>query len=817
MKKLLVLLLFLIPALGICAEDQEYVINDFSGGLNQHISEYATPNNQAHDCLNVRFNDKFGALSKREPLLNATDYGNSAIIGLHRFYKSDGTERTIAAIGTQLKTDINGTATNISSGYTDGKRWQFVTFKDIAIGGNGYDLPIKWDGVISTAGNIDGSRATGEVCAELGSAFASLATGTDLNASSWYQYKMAWWDGSTYDYSSAKSNPIQTGGEVHSVNLTDIPIGPTGTICRYIYRTLGMSNQTTVESNTTYYLVYNLTGNTATTWTDNITDAEADDDDAPNWTTVLAGSNVTPPKGSLLEIQSERLFASGNPTYGSDLYWSDDGNPDHFLPSDFNTFRADDGDKITFIKPFLGILTVGKTNTIQKWYTEGNTTDWYASDVFSFVGCPAPYSVAVTPSGIGYLSRNGICLFTGQSSQLISDAVTQQIRDISQTNIVEAVGTYHNGEYRLAYTSDETGSAYNDRVLVYDFIRNAYTLDTENINCWVSYNSGNDFGTLYSGSSSTDGWVVAHSGSSTFLSKRYKSDISAGTFDDVRVIGTENDPVLELAWDCSIDGWLTELQTKNASIATLDSIGTYLPNATVDRPDTQGYWMSPTYIINATSLDKLYWNELLGANGDVAFQIRTASTTSDCLNATWSSEVSNPSGSDISTVTANATMQLRANLTTSDINYTPNLYESDNYIFKVTYSKVGSTYESSFLSKYQTGWKDFGVPGRQKLIKRIKVYCKGTEGLLNINFKNDVGDIDRTFVINLATGADENPDDEYTAQEEDKVYTYLSPINSETSPSAVGQLFMFTITENGIIDWDINKLEIEFQDMGTTE
>ena len=453
-------------------------------------------------------------------------------------------------------------------------------------------------------------------------------------------------------------------------------------------------------------------------------------------------------------------------------------------------------------------MTVGKTNSIQKLYTDGSaSTDWYASDPFSFVGCPAPYTVDVTPKGIIYLARKGLYIFNGQNSSLISDAVTPEINDISQIDIADASGIYFNDEYKLAYTSSSSGASTNNRVLVYNFIRDAYVLDTENINCFAAFNSGIDTGVLYSGSSLSDGYVVAHTSSTPILVKRLKSEIDAGTFDDTYSYGEENFPYIELGWSCTIDTWLANLQSKNASINTLDDIITYLPNAILDRPDTDGTWTSSIYQIDASVLDKLYWNESLGSYGDITWQVRLGATSGDCASASWETAVTNPNGSDLSGITANAFIQFRANLSTTNILYSPYLYLADGYLFKLSYSKIGTANETSVLSTWKTGWRDFGVPGYKKQIQRIRVFYKGTEGTLNFNIIGSDGDLNKTFSIDLSKSPDSSTVDEYSGDSDLKVFTFLAPINSSSEPSLISQLFQYSITENGSNNWEIMKIE----------
>jgi len=816
-----ILLLFSVNSFAYDDSIRAFVINDFSKGLNSHISEFSVPNNQFSIVQNVRFNKKAAAVSKRDSMVSGGSMGSFPIKSIHRYYKSDGTQKLIATGSTKvaIRDDSTLTYTNIKTGLTDGARWQWVTYHDVAIGGNSSDNTIKYDGKTQVTANTDGSRTSENLCADLGAPFAELNTGANLDASSWYQYKVAFYDGSTYSYSTARSNAIQTGSTVRDITLTDIPIGPEGTTHRYIYRTVGDASKVAVEADNSFYLAGTIADNSTLTWNDTVTDAVLLADAAPTWLTVSAGTNATPPKCEYFLLHNNRLFCSGNTTYLSRLYWSDAFNPDYFDSLTGNEdIRLNAGDKITFIKDQYGIICIGKTNTISKFYTEEDDDSlWYSSDPFSFVGCPAPYSVDNTPKGLFYVSRDGIYTFDGHNSYLISDAVTKDIRDIQQTNIEEVVGKFSGAEYHLAYTSDQSGEAVNNRVLVYDITRDAYALDTKNINCFEIFNAGTDSGVLYVGSSNSDGYVFANTGGDAeYLIIKYKSDFEGGTFDDARVYNTESDPIVELAWDCTIDGWLTELQTKNAGISTLNDIATFLPSAIIDRPDTDGTWTSGVYKIDAGSLDKLYWNESLGSYGNVTLQIRTGGVVvPDGTWTAWSSEYSAPSGSDISSETANTYIQLRANLSTNDIDFTPNLYLSDGFVIKMSYYKIGSIYETSILSNLETGWLDFGISGYKKIIEKIKVYYQGTSGTLTVGYKNEEGDINYSFDIDMSQTSPADVDNDgtfdYTGIADNKIYSYYSPSNSFSTPSPIGQYWKFYITDSGISEWTVDKIEVLYR------
>jgi len=581
--------LMVLPYAWASQPDRAYYEHDFSGGMNSQVSRYLNSDKQCYTANDVRFNTVYGGLSKRPSMQPYGTAGSYAITCMHRYYSSSGTTQLIVSGSTYLKigNDNDGTFTTIRDELTDGERWNFVTYQDIAIMGNGSDNIQKYDGATTTTDDTDGARTANILTADLGAPFAELNTGSNLDASKWYQYKVAFYDGTNYTYSTARSNPILTGATVRDIRLTDIPIGPSGTTVRYVYRTSGDASRAAVEADTTFYLVGTISDNSTQVLNDTTDDATAETDQAPTWSTVSGGTDVTPPVAEYLIIHSERLFTAGEQNADSDLSWSDAFNPDYYDPEDYEPIRPDDGDKITFLKVQLGILTVGKTNTIQKVYTEQSSdSNWTVSDPMSHIGCVAPYTAANSPVGILYLGRDGLYRFNGQQSVLISDAVTPEIADIFTTNFEECVGIYNENVYQMAYTSAETFESVNNRVLVFEMTRNAYSIDTKDVNAFCVFNSGDDYGTIYSGSSNADGYVYAHNIDANSVTVRTKAEMDEGTYDDARTTDNDlgTDPELEIAWDITIDEFIGTIN---------DATGI------IDRPDTDGYWESKVYNVNA--------------------------------------------------------------------------------------------------------------------------------------------------------------------------------------------------------------------------
>lgn len=822
MKKLIfALILTILPYLAHAqvAKDQFFVIEDFSKGLQSHTSEFLSPTGSANEAQNVRINDVLGALSKRQAQTTYNTCSSSSVQSLHRYYKADSTKYTIATADSSIynPSDSGLTCQQIGQGFTSGAKWNWVTYKNVAIGTNGYDRPVKWDGKTQVTANTDGSRTAGDLVAQLGAPFAEQNTGSDLEASKWYQYRVAYFDGTNYQYSAAKSNPILTGSTVRNITLTDIPLAPSGTTQRLIYRTTGQSSRAAVVAATSYYLDQIIYDNSTTTVNDAVADATLLADAVPKWSTVSSGINATPPYGKFGLIHKERLWLandlSGITNGQSSIYFSELYLPDYFLSSqNYFLARPDDGDQITFLKTFLGTLYVGKTNSINRINTDGNTptttyygitsTKWNITPGVSFIGSPSPYSVAVTPVGIFYLGRHGLYLFSGQQSSLISDPVTKDIRDINPANLGSAVGVFFNNEYYLAYASQLSGENVNNRVLVYDTIRNAYVKDTKYVDSWGVFDSGSDFGTLYSGSSKNDGKIVANIISPDTLSLRYKSEFDSGTFTNVGSAGDETSPTLEIAWgNKTID---------DASFAGI-TIDAFTPTiAIIDRIYTSGTWISSAVQVNASTLSKLYWNSDNGATGTTTIAMRTASTVAGLAGAGWSAEFSNPNGSDVSSVTPNVYVQFRVTMNTSDITTSPLMFSQDGFVIKLAYSKTGNIAETAVVSIWKTGWMSLidSASNNSKTLREMNVYYTGTAGTMNISFQNLKGDISANFNIDLSKSRD--PSTGYFGYGEDKVFRYIFPIPPTASNFLVGDKFQMTVTETGTTGWKIKRLSIRY-------
>lgn len=746
-------------------KDRLYVFDDFSKGIDSKTSLFALPKGFATIAENVRFGEELKSLSKRtEMLLYGTADTTEPITGMHRLYLTDGTKVLLVTHGDEIEkgSDTAGTFTKILDLSIASYRWKWLTWHNMAIGTDGYNSVVKYDGSSASA-------------TYLGSCLATDA-GSGAGPSGTYTYKISYYTTSYEVLFNTASNPVTVTD--NDISLSMIPIAPTtyggeDVTGRKVYRIK--------NGGSTYYLLSNgtIANNTTTTLTDTDTDGEVSATSYP-----AGNATYAPPKCKYAIIHKNRLWLFNDPTSGpSRAYYSEDGLENVFITNHYFEVRQNDGDEITFAENLLGILTIGKNNSIQKLYTDRTspTADWSISDPFSTIGCQAPYSAVNTPSGIVYLGRDGIYQFNGQYSKLISDAVTPIIKDISPSNVTDSWGIFHKSIYYLTYTSEASGSTSNDRVLLLDTLSNAYSLDIMSVNAFATFSSGTDWDILYSGSS-TSGAVYAHAKSDYSVIHKKHTDFT-GTWDDAGYIptgipgGDANDPVIELRW--------TE---------ALDDIATTINNTTgdINRPDTDGTYTSQALEVGAASFDKLYWHERFSATGeDITFNIRSASTDVGLASATWSTAYTDPTGSDISSETANTFIQYKINLSTTDIDYTPELYRANNYVVKLTYNKEGATTESTVGLQWKSGYLDFGLPGYKKSLRKIIVlYESESTGTLTLKFTTIEGDED-TFDIDLKT----NPS-KYEEYFENGILT--------------GEYFTLEISESSLNDLTIQKIYVVY-------
>ena len=281
--------------MGLSAIVRDFYIKTLPG-MNNLVENLDLQEKWVEIAQNSRFEEEPGAVDKRAPItyLNSTTLGNGAfgVTGLFRFYSStSGLTQWIAVHDTSAYyiTDA-GAKTAIRTGLTAGKRASFAVYRDLLMVSNGSDNIWVYDGSDNVTWELGG-------CKEVVSA---TATGS-LDASANYSYQVAITVSSATHICGAVSNVVSSG-TAQCIGLSQIPLGPTGTTNRLLYRTEGGADPATHGN---FKLLATLADNTTTIYTDTIGDGSLG--------AAVAVVTDDMPKGAELRIHRERLFIARDP------------------------------------------------------------------------------------------------------------------------------------------------------------------------------------------------------------------------------------------------------------------------------------------------------------------------------------------------------------------------------------------------------------------------------------------------------------------------------------------------------------------------
>ncbi|GEM_PF-2311624 len=518
---------------GLRKPEDVFFIKNFEG--QDTATKDLSLTNRGDIAQNCRFNVEVGSVTKRSTIAYYNASADSdPIQSIYRYYTTTGSQYLIQINGNNLRVgnDSNGTFSTIhtfssSSGY----RFSAVTYEDLCIVSTGQDNIIQTDGVVAW---------------ELGSCKTALVTDSGGSVTAGAHYYAVTFIVSGYEViNGALSNTVTTNASHTKVSLSHIPLGPTGTTARKIYRT--------AAGGATLKLLATISDNSTMTYTDNIADGSLG--------ATMAAVNNDMPKGALLHLEQERLFVTCDPNWPNTIYYSEQYLP-HYIPTastDLSTVEATDAydiigggdnDEITGIANYLGVTHIFKQNSIRPYYVSGTPDTWTLGNIVSTQGCPSPYSIVTTPYGIVYEGWDYFYIYNGNFSM---PYITEfSIRNnILAARLPLTAAIYHQGMYIAAYTDANLGHQYHDRVLIYDMVNKQMSIDKGgprsggyvNISCFASAMGGTDEGQLFAGDSLT-GYVYKYDRRPDVVNYRSKTDFDTGTYGDASVIGSETSPIL---------------------------------------------------------------------------------------------------------------------------------------------------------------------------------------------------------------------------------------------------------------------------------
>jgi hypothetical protein len=247
------------------------------------------------NIVNYNFDNIIGLSRISAPNVEYDAGGTDGIDGLFQFRYIDSSgnlqkENIIVKGGDVIKDGVDSinVATTIYSGLTAGNKCSFAVLNDKLFISNGIDNVLVYNGTVVT--EMGAPIATNNLV-------AGVLTGD-------YFYAITYIIDGVESVTSCVSNTVSPSS--NRIDLT-LPIGPTGTTERDIYRTEAGGTQ--------LKFLHKVNNNTTTTYQDNTADGSLGSN--------IPATNAPAPKPKFITVKDERLIGIGNSRRPNYLYRSE--------------------------------------------------------------------------------------------------------------------------------------------------------------------------------------------------------------------------------------------------------------------------------------------------------------------------------------------------------------------------------------------------------------------------------------------------------------------------------------------------------------
>jgi hypothetical protein len=199
-------------------------------------------------------------------------------------------------------------------------------------------------------------------------------------------------------------------------------------------------------------------------------------------TTMAVPTNLTDAK--YIRLYNNYLFLGNvivdNVNHNSRIYWSNIKDAGTWTATHFIDVSKDDGQEITGLRVLTDRLVIFKTRSIYVLQFTGDSDIPFilpgGGKTNSAVGCVAPFSIQEVENGLVFLSYDGFYYFDGNNSFKISDRISSTIDGLANTNLSSARSLVQKSKNRYMCAVTSSGQTENDRVLVWDYFLNAWTI-----------------------------------------------------------------------------------------------------------------------------------------------------------------------------------------------------------------------------------------------------------------------------------------------------------------------------------------------------
>lgn len=269
----------------------ELILQQTKGLRNDRSRKFIGPE-YFYDMANYNYDDIIGCNRINFPSVEYNIGGTAGIDGIYEFRYIDSSSElqieSIAVVNGNVIKDFLGTPTTIYTGLTAGNKCTFAVLNDKLFISNGVDDVLVYDGTYVYEMGAPLAKNLNE---------AGKLTGD-------YFYAITYTVDSVELVTGAVSNTVTVSS--NKINVT-LPIGPTGTTQRDLYRT--------EAGGSTLYHVHNINDNTTTTYDDDVADGSLG--------SAIPAINSEAPKPKFITVKDERLIGVGVSRRPNYLYYSE--------------------------------------------------------------------------------------------------------------------------------------------------------------------------------------------------------------------------------------------------------------------------------------------------------------------------------------------------------------------------------------------------------------------------------------------------------------------------------------------------------------
>ena len=276
----------------------------------------------------------------------------------------------------------------------------------------------------------------------------------------------------TADY---KPSQVDYAEGKYGVFLTDLPIGPKGTVARRIYRTKNRKDGLT-GSGEIYYLVTQVNNNSDSQFLDVVPDQ-----DLITLAPSVDDSTIISSQWKYCATWNNSIWLAGGEQNPYGIIYSKTGLPEQFGLTDYFDVGLREGGAITALVPFYDVLLVFRERSIEL-ITVGSS-GYVISTLDANIGTTATNTIKLVAGyGVMFLSKDGVFAITGSVRGgavyrvvKMSEQIEREMGRISISALPRATATYseREKEYWVHYPID--GETENSRGAVFHTMNEEWT------------------------------------------------------------------------------------------------------------------------------------------------------------------------------------------------------------------------------------------------------------------------------------------------------------------------------------------------------